>query len=256
MAATEASGIPPNQTIYVNNLNEKLKKEALKKALFAVFSQFGRILDIVALKTLRMRGQAWVVFADVTSASNALRQMQGFPFYDKPMVRAPFAAPVVPASRGSHVCVHSPRLSTSCQRIAFAKSKSDAVARREGTYVPRDKRKRMEEAEEAGRGGGSSKKAATGAGTGSQTRAAAPAPSNSLPNKILFAQNLPKEATEEVLRALFQQYAGFKEVRSAAGTGVAFIEFENETQSTAALQVLNNFKLSHTDTLQLTYARS
>ena len=92
MAAAGASGmvasdIPPNQTLYVNNLNEKLKKPALKKALFAVFSQFGRILDIVALKTLKMRGQAFVVFADVTSASNALRQMQGFPFYDKPMVR-------------------------------------------------------------------------------------------------------------------------------------------------------------------------
>lgn len=45
----------------------------LKKALYAVFGQFGRILDIVALKTFRLRGQAWIVFADVTSATNALR---------------------------------------------------------------------------------------------------------------------------------------------------------------------------------------
>ena len=40
----------------------------------------------MALKTLKMRGQAFVVFADISSASNALRSMQGFPFYDKPMV--------------------------------------------------------------------------------------------------------------------------------------------------------------------------
>ncbi len=51
-----------------------------------MFSQFGTILDVVALKTLRMRGQAFVVFKDIPSAGNALRAMQQFPFYDKPMV--------------------------------------------------------------------------------------------------------------------------------------------------------------------------
>ena len=57
----------------------------LKKSLYAIFSQFGAILDIVAMKTLRMRGQAFVVFKDICSATTALRSMQGFPFYDKPM---------------------------------------------------------------------------------------------------------------------------------------------------------------------------
>eukprot|EP01138_Halocafeteria_seosinensis_P010864 gb/GECG01011097.1/.p1 GENE.gb/GECG01011097.1/~~gb/GECG01011097.1/.p1 ORF type:complete len:163 (+),score=23.53 gb/GECG01011097.1/:1-489(+) len=81
------SDVPPNHTIYINNLNEKIKKAQMKKSLYAVFSQFGHILDIVCSRTLRMKGQAWVVFEDVASATNALRQMQGFPFYDKPMVR-------------------------------------------------------------------------------------------------------------------------------------------------------------------------
>lgn len=58
----------------------------LKKSLYAIFSQFGPILDIVALKTLKMRGQAFVVFKDIASATNALRSMQGFPFYEKSMV--------------------------------------------------------------------------------------------------------------------------------------------------------------------------
>ncbi|CAK8692709.1 unnamed protein product [Clavelina lepadiformis] len=78
--------IRPNHTVYVNNLNEKIKKEELKKSLYAIFSQFGQILDIVAMKTLKMRGQAFVIFKDINSATNALRSMQGFPFYDKPMV--------------------------------------------------------------------------------------------------------------------------------------------------------------------------
>ncbi len=34
------------------------------------------------------RGQAWVVFTDVTSATNVLTHLQGFPFFDKPMVSA------------------------------------------------------------------------------------------------------------------------------------------------------------------------
>lgn len=59
----------------------------LKKSLYAIFSQFGPIMDIVALKSFKMRGQAFVVFSDISSATNALRSMQGFPFYDKPMVR-------------------------------------------------------------------------------------------------------------------------------------------------------------------------
>ena len=46
----------------------------------------GRILEIVAGKSLKARGQAFVVFKDINSASNALRSMQGFPFYEKPMV--------------------------------------------------------------------------------------------------------------------------------------------------------------------------
>lgn len=34
----------PNSTLYVNNLNEKVKKEELKKSLYHLFSQFGPVL--------------------------------------------------------------------------------------------------------------------------------------------------------------------------------------------------------------------
>lgn len=102
--------IRPNHTIYINNLNEKIKKEELKKSLYAIFSQFGQIMDIVALKTLKMRGQAFVLFKEIASATNALRTMQGFPFYDKPM------------------------------RIQYAKGDSDMIAKMKGTFKERPKR--------------------------------------------------------------------------------------------------------------------
>lgn len=99
----------PNHTIYINNLNEKIKKDELKKSLYAIFSQFGQILDILVSRGLRMRGQAFVIFKELSSATSALRSMQGFPFYDKPM------------------------------RIQYAKSDSDIVAKMKGTFVERDR---------------------------------------------------------------------------------------------------------------------
>merc|ERR1719217_735484 len=109
-AAAPVSDLPPNQTLYVNNLNDKINPETLKKSLREVFAAFGGIMEIIAMKSLRRRGQAWIIFKEVSSATNALRSLQGFPFYNKPM------------------------------RLNFAKTKSDAVARSDGTYVERAKR--------------------------------------------------------------------------------------------------------------------
>ncbi|CAG8733883.1 15034_t:CDS:1, partial [Dentiscutata heterogama] len=46
---------------------------------------YGRILDIVALKTIKMRGQAFIVFKEIQSATAAMRGLNGFNFYDVPM---------------------------------------------------------------------------------------------------------------------------------------------------------------------------
>jgi len=49
--------LAPNETLYVRNLNEKVNKRVLKQQLYAAFIPFGRILDIVALRTTSLRGQ-------------------------------------------------------------------------------------------------------------------------------------------------------------------------------------------------------
>ena len=76
---------------------------------------------------------------------------------------------------------------------------------------------------------------------------------NNVPHRILFAQNLPEACTDQMLASLFQQYAGFQEVRMVSGKGLAFIEFQDVVQAGIALQQLNGFQLSATDTLNLTY---
>lgn len=95
-----------------------------------------------------MKGQAFVIFKEVNSASNALRSMQGFPFYDKPMVSSSHLINLRIKSFFSvekkqfyyiivifvkHICV--------LQRIQYAKQDSDIIAKMKGTYVERDRKK-------------------------------------------------------------------------------------------------------------------
>lgn len=233
--------VPPNQTIYINNLNEKTKKEDLRKSLYAIFSQFGTILEIIALKTLKMRGQAFVVFKDIPSATNALRSMQGFPFYDKPM------------------------------RIAYAKSKSDAVAKLDNTFVPRERKRDRRRQEEPVK-----KKPQkqirqsvpiippkeTPAENGPAPAAAPSTPAvgttaaPELPNQILFLSNLPDETTEIMLSMLFQQFTGYKEVRLVPGRhDIAFVEFDSADQAQTAKDTLQGFKITPTNAMNITFAR-
>ncbi|KAL9260433.1 U1 small nuclear ribonucleoprotein A-like protein [Drosera capensis] len=242
--ATEATAnltteSPANQTIYINNLNEKIKLEELKKSLYAVFSQFGKILEVLAFKTLKHKGQAWVVFEDAASAASAIRQMQGFPFYDKPM------------------------------KIQYAKTKSDIVAKADGTFVPREKRKKHDDRGKKRRDQNDANQAGYGVNyPGSYGAApisqmpymvgAKPVVQEAplTPNSILFVQNLPHETTPTILQMLFSHYEGFKEVRMVeAKPGIAFVEYTDEMRSTIALQGLQGFKLSSQNAMLITYAK-
>ncbi|KAK9471882.1 RNA-binding domain-containing protein-containing protein [Dipodascopsis tothii] len=94
----------PSQTLYVNNLNDKIRKQDLRLSLYTLFSTYGQVMAVIALKTQKMRGQAHVVFTDTASAMQAMRALQGFTFLGKEL------------------------------RIAFATSKSHDVAKLDGTF--------------------------------------------------------------------------------------------------------------------------
>ncbi|CAM1506827.1 Fc.00g064680.m01.CDS01 [Cosmosporella sp. VM-42] len=97
--------IPPNQTLYVNNLpSSKIQKNDLRTALYLLFSTYGPVLDVVALKTMSMRGQAHVVFRDVQAATQAMRSLEGQDFLGRQL------------------------------KIQYAKSKSNYVAKLDGTF--------------------------------------------------------------------------------------------------------------------------
>lgn len=76
------------------------------------------------------------------------------------------------------------------------------------------------------------------------------------PNNILFIQNLPHETTSMMLQVLFQQYPGFREVRMIeAKPGIAFVEFEDDVQSSVAMQALQGFKITPQNPMAITYAK-
>ncbi|KAK3341717.1 hypothetical protein B0T25DRAFT_465581 [Lasiosphaeria hispida] len=97
--------VPPNQTLYITNLpSSKIQKEDLRTALYMLFSSHGPVLDVVALKTSKMRGQAHIVYRDIQTATQALRSLDGFEFFGRPM------------------------------KISYARSKSNIVAKLDGTF--------------------------------------------------------------------------------------------------------------------------
>eukprot|EP01050_Picozoa_sp_SAG11_P008944 SAG11_NODE_812_length_7059_cov_5.203017_8_plen_274_part_00 len=223
----------------------RLAGAVLKRSLYECFSQFGPVLDVVCMKTIKMRGQAFVVFKDVTAATNALRQMQGFSFFDREM------------------------------NIQFAKGKSDAVAKLEGSWVPRDaaekmkKRKADEERREKKRLEREAEKAAKVEAAAADEAAAMDVSSKpepaaveeeivTEPNKVLFVQGLPSEFPPMALKMLFQQYPGLQDVsipNVPGREGIAFVEFEDEMQATVAMNGLQGFKVTAEDHIRVSYRK-
>lgn len=52
----------PSQTLYVHNLNEKIKKDVVKKMLYMLFSQYGKVDQVVVCKGAKLRGQVWYIW--------------------------------------------------------------------------------------------------------------------------------------------------------------------------------------------------
>lgn len=106
---TIMSEIQPNQTLYLQNLPDKIHLEGkihtpsttilfhstiyawhseLRTSLYHLFATYGDIIDIVTKKEASMREQAFIVYDNVAAATTALRSLNGFSFYQRPMVKS------------------------------------------------------------------------------------------------------------------------------------------------------------------------
>ncbi|KAI9013253.1 hypothetical protein BC832DRAFT_528689 [Gaertneriomyces semiglobifer] len=223
----------PCQTLYIRNLPETRATKTLETALKSIFAQYGDVLSIRMKRNIKQRGQAFVTFAEVESATKALKEVQGFPLSMKPM------------------------------DIQYARRRSDVAAARDGEEtLEAHKRARIEEkanrtAEDEEEKDKQVDAAEVAAVYGPGYYYGAAMPEDLLPaNNILFIQNLPPETTEPVLVQLFSQFTGYKEVRLVPGKkDIAFVEYETEAQAGTAKQQLNGYKISEEKEMKVTYAK-
>uniref|UniRef100_A0A8H7N6V4 RRM domain-containing protein n=1 Tax=Bionectria ochroleuca TaxID=29856 RepID=A0A8H7N6V4_BIOOC len=236
----------PVSTVYVQNLEERVKPDALTYALRAIFEEFGNVVDIVAKKNLKAKGQAFVVFDDLQSAQTAIEEVQGFPLFDKPL------------------------------RVAMARSKSDKTVELNcsGEELESHKRHRQAEkekrqAEEAAEEQKQLKRAAGAPTDPRPIKAARPSGLKSTsvatssvvpdeylpPNKILFLQNLPDASDVDALTAIFSRFEGFREVRTVPGRrNIAFVEYEAEQGAISAKESTAGMTLGDKN-IRVTYQR-
>ncbi|GAA5986561.1 hypothetical protein JCM10908_003799 [Rhodotorula pacifica] len=222
------------EVVYVNNLNEKIKLPVMKQSLKVLFREYGRVLAVTAHSNVRMRGQAFVTLDSKEAAVKAVREVQKFPLYGKPM------------------------------QLAFARTESDAlVAKRHPDDMEEHKKARLERKKVSRRENplrkkrlaqSAAAKQAAESGVPAAPTAAAPQrrvvemPDEYLPpNKILFVQNLPEDTTKESLEALFRPFPNLIEVRTIPGRrNIAFVEFAEEQSAGVAREALHNTRFSGT----------
>lgn len=94
-----------------------MKPEVLTEALKTIFSEFGNVVDIVAKRNLKAKGQAFVVFDEPSAAHNAIEEVEGFELFGKPM------------------------------RVAMARMQSDKTVELKGSSEDLDAHKRHRQAE-------------------------------------------------------------------------------------------------------------
>ncbi|RMZ84722.1 hypothetical protein DV737_g1054, partial [Chaetothyriales sp. CBS 132003] len=254
--AQATAAATPSSTVYARNLEERVKIDDLKEALTEIFSEYGNIIEIVAKKNVKAKGQAFIVFDTIESAAKAIEEVNGFELFDKPM------------------------------QLDFARTRSDAtVLKEEGEQgLEKWKRSRLAEkerkqAQEAasqklkrpapGQAGAADAtaglaarpaKAQKGAGLkGSSANTAAVIPDEYLPpNKILFIRDLPESYDADGLTTIFSRFEGFKEVRMVPGRkGIAFVEYEAESGAISAKEATAGMQLGDQGGgIRVTYQRA
>ncbi|KAJ2721090.1 sulfite reductase [NADPH] flavoprotein component [Coemansia sp. Benny D115] len=214
----------PSNTLYIRNLNEKTKLPTLASALRALFETYGPLLDVRVRHSVRMRGQAFVVFAEREHAVKAHGEVQGFMLFGKPMF------------------------------IEYSRAPSDASVAQEGGDLEAFKKQRVHD-REAREKEAQRRKALPGGGS---SVAMAVPPGMEIPNRILFLQGLPKDIAVSEIESAFASFEGLVEVRWVqVKPDVAFVEFASEAQAAYAKSSLGSqLKLRENNTpVSVTFAK-
>lgn len=190
-------------TLYVRNINEKVSLNKVKPVLRRLFERYGEVIQLTAHQNLRMKGQAFVTYADPKSTEKAIKKLQGRPVFKKPIV------------------------------IEYAKTNSDEYYLKNGDLAPVEERKKVK-AERAEKEPESGKEKVP--------RAVKPAKSwqKLPPHHVLLLQSLPDSLLQvSSVEDIFRGFLGFEKARVIAFRKVAFLDFALIAEATACLETLD-----------------
>lgn len=282
---TADPNIIPNETIYIKNLNDRIKPEEMKKNLKDLFKQFGIIKDIIVMKSFWRKGQAWIIYDTIESSTKALNAMQGYFLFGKIL------------------------------QINYSHNKSDIHAKKEGTFIERSKQPKkpkqiiereqkqkeifekmhknylemqmnnfkMSQNEESkkkdekidlnqmdkqtliakAQAKAYEEKSKKNEDLSKNNIFSPYYPINTcppvqnnviIPYKILFVENVVENVNIQAFNDLFKSFAGFIEARIIPQRNLAFVDFSDEGTATYAMKVLQNYELQGSR-LKISYAK-
>jgi U2 small nuclear ribonucleoprotein B'' len=191
-----------------------------------LFQQYGQVIDVVVMRRNKMRGQAFVVYKRREEAELALKTLNGFKAFDKPLVLAmadkPSYAFIVDQGRFFYKNYQEKYHLRKAQVLS-------AVVGEDAQPSSDNQRKEKEVALEP-----------------------------LLPNSktIILVENIPNDLNDDLFRFLFKQFPGLKHTKLAKEKGIGFAEFLSNAQAGVALKATNGFKIRENVILKVSFANT
>ena len=229
----------PCETLYIKNLNEKVKIDELKEALNKEFSQYGEIIEIRVRNTIRLKGQAFISFKTKDQSSKAKKNLNDKLFLNKKLI------------------------------IEFAKTPSDSILLLQGKLTENQKkikdlsrkRKRDEfyenlknEIEKEKNNNINNNEMIINAKDSNENEISIKINPEEV-NKSLFVQGLNSSVTNQTLIDLFNSLSGFKEVKYFPTKGICFVEYDSVENATNALLKYDKFDLGNDCILRVSFSK-
>jgi RNA recognition motif-containing protein len=229
----------PCETLYIKNLNEKIKIDELKEALNKEFSQYGEIIEIRVRNTIRLKGQAFISFKTKDQSSKAKKNLNDKLFLNKKLI------------------------------IEFAKTPSDSILLLQGKLTNNQKkikdlsRKRKRDEFYENLKNEIEKEKINNVNNNEMIINAKDSNENEISikinpeevNKSLFVQGLKNSVTNQMLIDLFNSLSGFKEVKYFPTKGICFVEYDTVENATNALLKYDKFDLGNDCILRVSFSK-
>lgn len=226
------NNIVPNHVLYVNNLNEKIKINELKIDLYHLFSEFGDVVEINARKSRKMKGQAFIVYKDVSSATNAKASLNNSFFMGKQMKINFAKTPSETILRLTGAI----DLKVKAEKDLERKRLRDEEYKICNVNIPKNTKRKEDKVKECNDGG--------------KTKI-----DKEKENNVLFVEGLTSEINEKILNAIFGKFNGLKDIRLIKGRGVCFVEYDTDFNAGIALLGLNKSQLTNDTVLKISFAK-